>query len=273
MFHLREPYIPINKAEILAAVEDDSTHKIVDKMTVDEETIETLKQIHTELELDQEGPYDLDPEELVASQETTSSFDLFDIDALYEKFVSFTDKLSKKFKKSKKAIQEIIPENGPDCQPGGEMEQELTDAWNLFTRGQEVIPSKQIGYVLRILGQNPTEDDIVAMVMKADCEWDGTMNRTDFLNVGSEILRNSCDQMDDVRAAFRVFDYDNDGSISKEELREAMVNFGQRCTEEEFSTMFAEADTNRNGRIDFDEFVNMMLPSANTIGITETLET
>ena len=33
-------------------------------------------------------------------------------------------------------------------------------------QGAEVIPSKQIGYVLRILGQNPTEDDIVEMVMK-----------------------------------------------------------------------------------------------------------
>merc|ERR1719317_1716923 len=116
------------------------------------------------------------------------------------------------------------------------MEQELTDAWNLFTRGNEVIPSKHVGYVLRILGQNPTEDEIVAMVMKADCEWDGTMNRKDFLVVGHEILKNSCDQMDDVRAAFRVFDYD------------------------------------KNGRIDFDEFVDMMLPSANTIARPETLE-
>lgn len=184
----------------------------------------------------------------------------------------FTEKLSKKFKKSKAAIQEIIPETDPKCQPGDEMEQELTDAWNLFTRGNEEIPSKHVGYVLRILGQNPTEDEIVAMVMKADCEWDGTMNRKDFLVVGQEILKNSCDQMDDVRAAFRVFDYDNDGSISKEELREAMVNLGQRCTEEEFAMMFAEADKNKNGRIDFDEFVDMMLPSANTITRTQTLE-
>lgn len=242
-------------------------------MPVDAETIEALKQVHTDLELDEEGPYDLQAEEWVAAQARSSTSMLsIDIDALYEKFAVFTDKLSKKFKKSKAAIQEIIPEAGPECQPGDEMEQELTDAWNLFTRGNEVIPSKHVGYVLRILGQNPTEDEIVAMVMKADCEWDGTMNRKDFLIVGQEILKNSCDQMDDVRAAFRVFDYDNDGSISKEELREAMVNLGQRCTEEEFALMFAEADTNKNGRIDFDEFVNMMLPSANTIQTAQTLE-
>merc|ERR1712243_252111 len=69
---------------------------------------------------------------------------------------------------------------------GDELTRELEDAWNLYSRGGDEIPCRAIGYVLRILGQNPTED---------------------------------------VKAAFSVFDHNNDGSISKEELREAMVSF------------------------------------------------
>ena len=58
------------------------------------------------------------------------------------------------------------------------------------------------------------------------------MSRDDFISVGIEILKSSCDQMDDVKAAFRVFDHNNDGTISKEELKDAMVNFGTRVTDE-----------------------------------------
>lgn len=236
-----------------------------DAMTVDEETIEALRQIHSQLKLDEEAPYDLEPTEWADRAEKSSACSLlFDTDSLLQKFLVFKEKLSKRFKRSKDSVlDEVVPEIRDDCKPGDEMTQELTDAWTLYTRGSNEIPSKQIGYVLRILGQNPTEDDIVEMVMKADCDWEGTMNMADFLTVAQEILRNSCNQLDDVKAAFRVFDYDNDGSISKEELREAMVNLGQRCTEEEFAVMFAEADKNKNGRIDFDEFVDMMLPGTN----------
>jgi Ca2+-binding EF-hand superfamily protein len=144
---------------------------------------------------------------------------------------------------------------------GDEITRELPDAWYLYTKGEEQIRSRDIGHVLRILGQNPTEDDVVDMVMKANCEWEGLMGFTEFLDVGIEILRTSCNQMDDVKAAFRVFDHNNDGSISKDELREAMVNFGTRCTDDEFDLMFQEADSNQDGKIDFDEFVAMMLPS------------
>merc|ERR1712020_168665 len=90
---------------------------------------------------------------------------------------------------------------------------------------------------------------------QANCDWEGVMSRDEFIGVGIEILKSSCDQMDDVKAAFRVFDHNNDGTISKDELREAMVNFGTRVTEDEFQLMFSEADRNQDGLIDFDEFV------------------
>ena len=98
---------------------------------------------------------------------------------------------------------------------------------NIFClQGVPEIPSRNVGYVLRILGQNPTEDDIVEMVMKVDteivdediskaivqagCDWEGVMSRNEFIAVGIDILKSSCDHMDDIKSAFRVFDYNNE---------------------------------------------------------------
>jgi len=182
-----------------------------------------------------------------------------EIETFIERVYSFKERLYSRFKKGAK--EEVVFKERDRAEPGDELTRELEDAWYMYTRGEEQIPSRDIGHVLRILGQNPTEDEIVEMVMKANCEWEGMMGISEFIEVGVEILKSSCNQMDDVKAAFRVFDHNNDGSISKEELREAMVNFGTRCTDEEFHLMFVEADKNNDGKIDFDEFVAMMLPT------------
>jgi len=217
---------------------------------LDENTVATLKMIHKELELEDAVEEDINWEDMKPMQ-------VDPVDMLLERVNSLKDRIYKKFKKSKSVVEDIVTENKSGCELTGELE----EAWNLYTRGVPEIPSRSVGYVLRILGQNPTEDDIVEMVMKANCDWEGVMSRDEFIGVGIDILKSSCDQMDDVRAAFRVFDHNNDGTISKDELREAMVNFGTRVTEDEFQTMFSEADKNQDGLIDFDEFVMMMLPS------------
>lgn len=183
-----------------------------------------------------------------------------DLDNILERVYNLKEVIYNKFKKRKKSTPTKVLEVR-ECAPGDELTRELEDAWILYTKGEEQIPSRDIGHVLRILGQNPTEDEVVDMVMKANCEWEGFMGFPEFLDVGIEILRSSCNQMDDVKAAFRVFDHNNDGSISKDELKEAMVNFGTRCTDDEFDLMFKEADSNQDGKIDFDEFVAMMLPA------------
>ena len=74
----------------------------------------------------------------------------------------FVEKIYKKFRRSKEILQDVFPEN----RVGDEISRELEDAWYLYSQGDELIPSKEVGQVLRILGQNPTEDEIVEMVMK-----------------------------------------------------------------------------------------------------------
>jgi len=222
---------------------------------LDEKTLEILKEIHNQMAFD-------DPvvDEDINWSELKTSAD--PVDMMIEKVYLLKDKICKKFKKSKEVVQDLLPESKSGC----ELTRELEDAWNLYSRGLDQIPSRSVGYILRIIGQNPTEDDIVEMVMKANCDWEGLMSRSEFIAVAIELLRDSCNGMDDVRAAFRVFDHNNDGTISKEELQDAMLNFGTRVTEEEFQTMFAEADQNNDGLIDFDEFVEMMMPSTATAG-------
>merc|ERR1711962_1145362 len=197
-----------------------------------EEHRETLREIREQLQIQHDT--EVEPGDWVDLQEDDSVFDKIQV---YTSAVR--QRVSNRFRRSKKAIKEIMPVT----RHGDEMTQELEDAWNLYTRGGEQICSRDIGHVLRILGQNPTEDEIVGMVMKSNCEWDGFMTRSDFLTAGLDILKSSFDLTDDVRAAFKVFD-NNNGNISRE-----------------FSVMFAEADLNKDGRIDFEEFSAMMLPN------------
>ncbi len=73
----------------------------------------------------------------------------------------------------------------------------------IYFQGLDAIPCKEIGYILRSLGQNPTEDEIIALVCEAGCEWDGVLNREDFLSVAYVSMAQQVNRLDDVKAAFR----------------------------------------------------------------------
>jgi len=151
-------------------------------------------------------------------------------------------------------------ENLPNVNVGNELAQELRAAFELYSKGLESIPCKEIGYILRTLGQNPTEDEIIALICEAGCDWDGNFTCDDFLSVALTSVQSQMNRLDDVKAAFRAFDHNGDGSISREELRDAMRSFGHTLSAEECDEMFREADLNRDGIIDWNEFLEMMLP-------------
>jgi len=65
--------------------------------------------------------------------------------------------------------------------------------------------------------------------------------------------------LDCLKEAFALFDRDRDGEINTEELAKVMRTHGFDPTEEDLKDMIRNVDTNANGAIDFNEFIDMMV--------------
>jgi calmodulin len=62
-----------------------------------------------------------------------------------------------------------------------------------------------------------------------------------------------------VRLAFRTLDKNGNGKIDSAEFKHLMTNIGNPLTEEEVMVLINAADKNKDGYIDFEEFVKIMM--------------
>ena len=79
--------------------------------------------------------------------------------------------------------------------------------------GSGTISTKELLPVLRSIGQNPTEDEILNLVIEYDVNGDGTIDFDEFLEMMSKHTRETVDQTAEMREAFKIFDRDGNGYI------------------------------------------------------------
>lgn len=136
---------------------------------------------------------------------------------------------------------------------------EFKEAFQIFDKdGDGLITTKELGTVMRSLGQNLSEDELKTMIEEVDTDKSGTIDFQEFLGLMAWKMKET-DIEEELIEAFKVFDRDGNGLISAHELRFVMSTSGEQLTDEDIEEMIREADENGDGYIDYEEFVRMMM--------------
>jgi Ca2+-binding EF-hand superfamily protein len=133
-----------------------------------------------------------------------------------------------------------------------------TTANNSTCQGDGTIATKELGTVMRSLGQNPTDAELQDMINEVDADGNGTVDFPEFLSLMSRKMKDT-DTEEELIEAFKVFDRDGNGFISAAEIRHVMTNLGEKLTDEEVDEMVCGVDVDGDGKVNYEEFVMMMM--------------
>lgn len=143
--------------------------------------------------------------------------------------------------------------------PSEEQISEYREAFALFdTDGSGTIDKDELRALFQSLGKHPTEEQLDAMIAKADVDGDGFISFGEFCRMMSKRDKFVTFETE-LKDAFNVFDKDGDGHIDAGELLQTMSELGEQIDAEEINLMIKEADLDGDGLMDFNEFVRIMM--------------
>ncbi|KAL1813562.1 hypothetical protein ACET3Z_023627 [Daucus carota] len=109
---------------------------------------------------------------------------------------------------------------------------------------------------LHKIGQQITDADLQILMDAGDIDKDGHLNYGEFVAISVHLKKMGND--DHLHKAFAFFDQNKNGYIEIEELRDALSNEVDSSSEEVINAIIQDVDTDKDGRISYEEFAAMM---------------
>lgn len=145
---------------------------------------------------------------------------------------------------------------------------DLRTAFGLLDRNRDGrVTAGELQFMLQNLGIQVRDELINDLINEASHSGNGLIDESEFLQWVGRIQAlsqdTSTDDADDITkdliAAFRVFDRDGNGYITKDELKTAMDMIGESVTDLQLNEMLAIADIDHDGKINYEEFARLLL--------------
>lgn len=135
---------------------------------------------------------------------------------------------------------------------------EIKEIFMLFDKTESgFVNTKELGTLLRAINLNPTELELGDLCKKIDPKNTGKFTR-DQLETLVKQRGKDTDTLQDVIDALKVFDTDHDSRLTKDEFVYAMVNMGEKMTEEEVLEIWEDAER-ENDCIRIESFAAMIM--------------
>jgi len=128
----------------------------------------------------------------------------------------------------------------------------------LDTNGDGLLSRQELKEGLEKVVVKEVPQDLNELISSIDCDGSGAIDYTEFL--AAAIDKRLCLEKDVCWSAFRVLDKDGKGTVSKAELKSIFNDEDLQEVAEEgsFVRVMEEVDRDKDGKIDFDEFMIMM---------------
>ena len=135
---------------------------------------------------------------------------------------------------------------------------EYREAFQKFDKSNKgFIDVKELGEVLRCLGQSPSDDEIKEMTQLIDKDRSGTIDFKEFLGL-LMLLMQEGDREDELLEAFKVLGGEGNGQVSTHEIRYAISKSRDGLTDQEIDEIIKEADQDGEGYIDYKGLMNIL---------------
>ncbi|CAI9783912.1 unnamed protein product [Fraxinus pennsylvanica] len=126
---------------------------------------------------------------------------------------------------------------------------------NMDTDKSGAITYEELKSGLARLGSKLSETEVKQLMEAADVDGNGTIDYIEFIT--ATMHRHKLERDEHLYKAFQYFDKDNSGYITRDELENAMKEYGMG-DEATIKEIISEVDTDNDGRINYEEFCDMM---------------